>query len=390
MPIINRIAGLADEMTEWRRHLHTIPELEMACHKTAAFVAERLREFGVDEIHEGIGVTGIVAIINGQGEGPTMGLRADMDALPITEATGLEYASTHEGKMHACGHDGHTTMLLGAAKYLAETRNFSGRVALIFQPGEEEPGGARIMCEEGIMDTFDIAEIYGIHNVPDLPEGVFHTTPGPIMAAVDSFTINLKGVGGHGAMPEECRDPVIAACSIGQALQTIISRNVPSLQQAVISVTQIHTGTANNVIPSEAYINGTIRTFDPSVQEMIHRRIYEIAAGQAVSFGIEASVVIDDGYPATVNEPEKTAFAAEVARDMVGADNVVANTDPVAGAEDFAYMLQERPGAYLFMGQGPSAGLHHPEYNFNDEAAPFGASFFARLVETAQPAKAAN
>lgn len=390
MPVINRIAGLADEMTEWRQYLHTIPELEMACYKTAAFVAEKLREFGVDEINEGIGETGIVAIINGRGEGPTIGLRADMDALPITEATGLDYASTHEGKMHACGHDGHTTMLLGAAKYLAETRNFSGRVALIFQPGEEEPGGARIMCEAGIMDDFDIREVYGIHNVPDLPEGHFHTRAGPIMAAVDTFTVNLSGKGGHGAMPEETIDPVIAACAIGQALQTIISRNVPSLQQAVVSLTQIHTGTASNVIPSEAYMNGTIRTFDAGVREMIHRRIHEVIQGQAASFGVTAEVVIGDGYPATVNAPEQSAFAAEVAAKVVGPDNVDANSDPVAGAEDFSYMLEERPGAYLFMGQGASAGLHHPEYNFNDSAAPYGASFFATLVETANPPKAAS
>jgi len=349
MPVINRIAGLADEMTEWRRHLHTIPELEMECFKTAAFVAEKLREFGVEEINEGIGTTGIVAIINGNGDGPTIGLRADMDGLPIVEATGLDYASTHEGRMHACGHDGHTTMLLGAAKYLAETRNFSGRVALIFQPGEEEPGGARIMCEEGIMDDFDIKEVYGIHNVPDLPEGVFHTCPGPIMAAVDTFTVNLSGVGGHGAMPEATKDVVIAACSIGQALQSIISRNVPSIQQAVVSVTQIHTGTASNVIPSTCYMNGTIRTFDPEVRDMIHRRVHDIVQGQAASYDVQAEVTIGDGYPATVNEPEKTSFAAEVARGVSGAENVVDNTDPVAGAEDFAYMLQERPGAYLFL-----------------------------------------
>ncbi len=389
MPVINRIAGLADEMTEWRRYLHTIPELEMECFKTAAFVSEKLKEFGVDEVHEGIGTTGIVAIINGQGDGPTIGLRADMDALPIAEATGLDYASTHEGKMHACGHDGHTTMLLGAAKYLAETRNFAGRVALVFQPGEEEPGGARIMCEEGIMENFDIAEIYGIHNVPDLPEGVFHTRPGPIMAAVDTFTINLKGVGGHGAMPEDTKDVVIAACSIGQALQTVISRNVPSIQQAVVSLTQIHTGTASNVIPADAYMNGTIRTFDSETREQIHARIKAIVAGQAAAFDIEAELEIQIGYPATVNDADQTAFAADVARIISGDDNVVDDTDPVAGAEDFAYMLERRPGAYLFMGHGPSAGLHHPEYNFNDAAAPYGASFFATLVETANPAKKA-
>ena len=390
MPVINRIAGLAEDMAQWRQYLHTIPELEMECHKTAAYVSDRLREFGVDEIHEGIGVTGLVGIINGHGDGPTIGLRADMDALPIEEATGLDYASTHPGKMHACGHDGHTTMLLGAAKYLAETRNFSGRVALIFQPGEEGPGGAKIMVEEGFLDRFGIGEVYGIHNVPDLPEGHFHTRPGALLAAVDQFTITLKGVGGHGAMPEETCDPVIAACSIGQALQTIISRNVPSTHQAVVSVTQIHAGTTNNVIPAEAFLNGTIRTFDNEVQDLVHRRIREIAAGQAASFGVEAHVDIEIGYPATVNSPEQTVFAATVARDVAGPANVDENTEPVAGAEDFAFMLAVRPGAYLFMGQGPSAGLHHPQYNFNDAVAPYGASFFARLVETAQPAKAAG
>lgn len=390
MPVINRIAGLADDMAQWRRHLHTIPELEMECYKTAAYVADRLREFGVDEIHEGIGVTGIVAIINGGSDGPTIGLRADMDGLPIKEATGLDYASRHPGQMHACGHDGHTTMLLGAAKYLAETRNFSGRVALIFQPGEEGPGGARIMVEEGFLDRFGISEVYGIHNVPDLPEGQFHTRTGPLLAAVDQFTIKLEGVGGHGAMPEDARDPVIAACAIGQAMQTIISRNVPSTHQAVVSVTQVHAGTTNNVIPAEALLNGTIRTFDKEIQALVHRRIREIAAGQAASFGVEVDVDIEIGYPATVNSPEQTVFAAAVARDIVGADNVLEDTEPVAGAEDFAFMLEARPGAYLFMGQGPSAGLHHPEYNFNDAVSPYGASFFARLVETAQPAKAAG
>jgi amidohydrolase len=390
MPVINRIAGLADDMTEWRKYLHSIPELEMECYKTAAFVAERLRDFGVDEIYEGIGVTGIVAIINGRGDGPTIGLRADMDGLPIEEATGLDYASTHPGKMHACGHDGHTTMLLGAAKYLAETRNFSGRVALIFQPGEEGPGGAKIMVGEGFLDRFGVSEVYGIHNVPDLAEGEFHTRPGPLLAAVDQFTIRLKGVGGHGATPEDSRDPIVAACAIGQAMQTIMSRNVPSTHQAVVSVTQIHAGTTNNVIPAEAFLNGTIRTFDKDVQALVHRRIREIAEGQAAAFGIETEVEIEIGYPATVNAVEQALFAANVARDVSGAEKVVDDTEPVAGAEDFAFMLEARPGAYLFMGQGPSAGLHHPQYNFNDAVAPYGASFFARLVETAQPAKAAS
>ncbi len=385
MPIVNRIAEFADDMKTWRRHLHTIPELAFDCPKTAAFIAERLREIGVDELHEGIAETGMVAIINGQGDGPTIGLRADFDGLPIIEATGLDYASEHEGKMHACGHDGHTTMLLGAARYLAETRNFSGRVALIFQPAEENGGGAKVMVDEGIMDTFDIAEVYGIHNAPGFVAGGFYTTPGPIMAAVDTFTINLKGVGGHGAMPHETCDPVIAACGVAQAIQTIVSRNHHALQDLVVSVTQIHTGTVDNVIPDTAYMNGTVRTFDPVVQDMVERRLNEIVAGQAASYGVTATLDYERGYPATINCAKEAAHATEVAVEIAGEENVVADAGREMGAEDFAYMLEKRPGAYLFLGQGESAGLHHPEYDFNDDVAPAGASFFARLVERSQP-----
>jgi hippurate hydrolase len=385
MPIVNRIAGYASDMTAWRRHLHTIPELGVECHKTSAFVQDRLAEFGVDEVHTGFATTGIVAIINGQGEGPTIGLRADMDGLPIPEATGLDYASTHEGKMHACGHDGHTTMLLGAAKYLAETRNFSGRVALIFQPAEETGGGAEVMVQEGIMDTFDIGEVYALHNAPGFDMGAFYTSSGPIMAAVDTFHINIDGVGGHGAMPHDTCDPVVAACGITQAIQTIVSRNHYALNDLVISVTQIHTGTVDNVIPATAYINGTVRTFDPAVQAMVMDRMEAIVAGQAASYGVEAKLDYVKGYPATVNDPDKAALAAGVAVEVAGAQNVIAEAGREMGAEDFSYMLQERPGAYLFLGQGESATLHHPEYNFNDEVAPVGASFFARMVEVTQP-----
>ncbi|WP_170424312.1 M20 aminoacylase family protein [Ruegeria arenilitoris] len=385
MPVVNRIADYSADMAAWRQHLHTIPELEFECHETAAFVADRLREFGVDELHEGIAKTGIVAIINGQGKGPTIGLRADMDALPIPEETGVAYASTNPGKMHACGHDGHTTMLLGAARYLAETRNFRGRVALIFQPAEEEGGGAGIMVDEGIMDRFDISQVYALHNAPGLPEGSFHTTPGPIMAAVDTFEVHIQGVGGHGAMPHETRDPVMAACGIAQAIQTIVSRNNYALDDLVVSVTQIHTGTVNNVIPDTAYINGTVRTFDPTVQKMVMERMEQIVQGQAQSYGVEARLDYEVNYPATINDATKTEFAAEVARDIAGETQVIANIDAMMGAEDFSFMLQSRPGAYLFVGQGDSAGLHHPKYNFNDEIAPVGASFFARIVEKAQP-----
>ncbi|MGR3616669.1 MAG: M20 aminoacylase family protein [Paracoccaceae bacterium] len=385
MPVVNRIAEFADDMKTWRRHLHQIPELGFDLPKTSAFVAERLREIGVDELHEGIAQTGMVAVINGQGKGPTIGLRADMDALPITEETGADYASTHHGKMHACGHDGHTTMLLGAAKYLAETRNFKGRVALIFQPAEEAGGGAGVMVEEGIMDRFAIEQVYGIHNTPGLDVGDFATNPGPLMAAVDTFHIHVKGVGGHGAMPHETRDPVMAACGIAQAIQTIVSRNHYAMEELVISVTQIHTGTVDNVIPETAYINGTVRTFAPHVQQMVMDRMAQIVAGQAASYGVAAELDYEVGYPATINDVGKTSFAAEVAAEVSGASRVQANAGAEMGAEDFSYMLQARPGAYMFLGQGNTAGLHQPQYDFNDDVATVGASFFVRLVERAQP-----
>ncbi|NIZ12394.1 M20 aminoacylase family protein [Phaeobacter sp. HF9A] len=385
MPVVNRIADYANEMKTWRRHLHQIPELGLDTVKSAAYVAELLETFGVDEIHGSIAQNGIVAIIKGQGAGPTIGLRADMDALPITEARDLDYKSQTPGKMHACGHDGHTTMLLGAAKYLAETRNFAGQVALIFQPAEEIIGGARIMVEEGVMERFDIKEVYALHNAPGMPVGQFVTTPGPFMAAVDTFTVNITGQGGHGAMPHETRDPVMAACGIAQAIQTIVSRNHHATEDLVISVTQIHTGTVDNVIPETAYINGTIRTFNPQVQQMVMTRMAEIVEGCAMAYGVTAELDYDVGYPATINDAQKTEFAADVAREISGEANVEAEGAREMGAEDFAYMLEARPGAYLFLGQGDSAGLHHPEYDFNDEISPIGASFFARLVEKAQP-----
>jgi hippurate hydrolase len=383
MPVINRIADFTAEMTGWRRHLHAHPELQFDCHQTAAFVAQKLRDFGVDEIHERIATSGIVAIINGQGAGRTIGLRADMDALPMDEVTGLDYASTVKGAMHACGHDGHTTMLLGAAKYLAETRNFAGRVALIFQPAEEAGGGAEVMVNAGILDRFDVAEVYALHNAPGTAVGAFYTTPGPIMAAVDTFHIHVKGRGGHGAMPHDTADPVVACVGIVSAIQTIVSRNHFTFDQLVVSVTQIHTGTVDNVIPDTGYINGTVRTFDPAVQAMVRDRLAGIVAGQAASYGVTATLDYEIGYPATVNDPDKTAFAADVARE-ISAD-VVADAAPEMGAEDFAYMLHQRPGAYLFVGNGDTAGLHHPGYDFDDALSPVGASFFARIVERALP-----
>jgi len=387
MPILNSIAAQADQMKVWRRHLHQRPEIKFDCHETAAFVVERLREFGITEIETEVATSGVVAVIEGRGPGPVIGLRADMDALPMDELTGLEHASQRPGAMHACGHDGHTTMLLGAAEYLAGTRNFSGKVVLIFQPAEEDGGGAGVMTEEGVLDRYGIEEIYALHNAPDTAVGEFYTTPGPIMAAVDTFEVHIKGKGGHGAYPQDCVDPIAAAVSIVQAIQTIVSRNHDGRKDIVISVTQVHSGTVNNVIPETAYINGTVRTFDKDVQAMIQDRLAVIVAGQAASFGVEAQLDYEESYPATVNDPEKAAFAADVAREIAGVDAVRDDVGPEMGAEDFAYFLEKLPGAYLFVGNGDSAGLHHPEYDFNDETAPWGASFFARLVERAAPLK---
>ena len=387
MPPVNRIADFAEDMKGWRRWMHQNPELQFDCHKTAAFVVERLREFGITDIHEGIATSGVVAIIEGQGDGPTIGLRADMDALPIEEATGLPYASETPGKMHACGHDGHTTMLLGAARYLAETRNFAGRVALIFQPAEEGGGGAGVMVDEGIMERFGIGEVYALHNTPGADFGEFYTTPGPIMAAADSFHINITGVGGHGAYPHECKDPVVAAVAICNGIQTIVSRDRHGLEDLVVSVTQIHTGTIDNVIPDTAYLNGTVRTFSKDMQQMVKARMQAICDGVAMAYGVEVAYEFELGYPPTINHADQAAFAVDVAREVAGEVGVRGDAPPEMGAEDFAYMLEARPGAYLFLGQGAGPGLHHPGYDFNDEVAPYGASFFARLVETAQPVK---
>ncbi len=385
MAVINRISGFADDMTVWRRHLHETPELGFDCYETARFVAERLREFGIEQIEEGIATTGIVAVIEGQGDGPVIGLRADMDALPIDEATGAEWSSKIPGKMHACGHDGHTTMLLGAARYLAETRNFRGRVALIFQPAEEGPGGGQVMVDDGILERYGIEQLYALHTAPGHAPGSFHTAPGPIMAAVDTFHIDITGVGGHGAMPHETRDPVVAAVGMVQAIQTIVSRNNFALNDLVISVTQIHTGSAENIVPETAYVNGTVRSFDPEVKAMVRQRMQDIVGGQAAAYGVGAELRYEEGYPATVNDPACTELAVQVAREISGAEAVNDRHVREMGAEDFSYMLNARPGSYLFIGQGDGATWHHPAFDFNDEIAPVGASFFARLVERAQP-----
>lgn len=389
MPVINRIAAYSDDMTAWRRHLHQHPELGQECHATAAYVVERLRDFGVDEIHEEIAVSGVVAIINGQGDGPTIGLRADMDALPIAETTGADWASLNAGKMHACGHDGHTTMLLGAARYLAETRNFKGRVALIFQPAEETGGGAELMVQEGMLDRFDVGEVYALHNAPDTPVGQFYTTPGPIMAAVDTFHVDIKGEGGHGAYPQDTRDPLPAALAIAQAMSTIVSRNHRALDDLVVSVTMIHAGTADNVIPEDAYVGGTVRTFDKDVQAMVKCRMADIVAGHAAAFNVDATLRYDEGFPPTINTPAQTEFAAQVAREVAAEGVVIDDATREMGAEDFAYFLEKRPGCYLFVGNGDTAGLHQSNYDFDDATAPFGASFFARIAERALPLKEA-
>lgn len=387
MAILNRIADFSEDMKAWRRHLHAHPELEFDCHQTASFIVERLRDFGVDEIHQGIATSGVVAIINGREPGPTIGIRADMDALPIAELTDAPYASTVPGRMHACGHDGHVTMALGAARYLAETRNFAGRVAFLFQPAEEEGGGGNVMVQEGVMDRFQIAQVYGIHNAPNIPLGHFHTTPGPLMAAVDTAWVTVTGKGGHGATPHDCVDPVVAVIGMIGAIQTIIPRNVYAMDEAVISVTQVHAGTASNIIPEVATFCATIRSFKPDVRALLKRRVHEIVEGHASAYGVRAEIDYDWGYPATVNHPDQAAFAAEVAREVVGTPAVNADAGREMGSEDFSYMLESRPGAYLFLGIGPGAGLHHPAYDFNDDAAPIGASFFSRLVERAQPVR---
>lgn len=385
MAVINRIAGFAEEMTAWRRHLHQHPELGFDCHQTAAFVVEKLKEFGVDRIETGIATSGVVAIIEGRGDGPTIGLRADMDALPIEEQTGAQYASKTDGKMHACGHDGHTTMLLGAARYLAETRNFKGRVALIFQPAEEGPGGGEVMVDEGIMERFGIDQVFAMHTNPWMEEGTLASNTGAMMAAVDTFHIDITGSGGHGASPHNTRDPVVAACGIVQGIQTIVSRNHDGRKDLVLSVTQIHTGSAENIVPETAYVNGTIRTFDESVRTVVHERLKEVVSGLAQGYGVEAELRIDVGYPATINHSGPAEFALDVAREVVGQANVDADHKRSMGSEDFSYMLRVRPGAYVCLGQGLGPSLHHPRFDFNDAVAPVGASFFARLVERAQP-----
>ncbi len=385
MAVINRIAEFEPDMRAWRRHLHAIPELDFDLFETAAFVVDRLRAIGVDEIHEGIARTGIVALIRGQAPGPVIGLRADMDALPIAEEGDRAWISQRPGRMHACGHDGHTTILLGAARYLAETRNFAGTVALIFQPSEELSGGGRVMCDEGMMERFGIGRVFALHNEPNRPLGEIGLRPGPLLAAVDDFTVTLKGRGGHAAYPQICVDPVPAVLQIGQGLQAIRSRHLDPLKPAVISLTVLSAGSASNIIPETATFAGTVRSLDEAVRQQIARDFRTLVESTATAFGLTARIDYRFGYPVLVNDPGEAAFCAGVAADVVGAAHVADDRDPEMGAEDFAYMLQERPGAYVFLGTGPGSGLHTPQFDYNDEASPIGASYFVRLVETALP-----
>ena len=381
MPTRNRFAELHDEITGWRHDLHENPELLFETHRTAGIVAEKLRGFGCDEVVTGIGRTGVVGIINGNtnSSGKTIGLRADMDALPIIEATGAPYASKTEGAMHACGHDGHTAMLLGAAKYLAETRNFDGRVAVIFQPAEEGGGGGREMVDDGMMDRWDIAEVYGMHNMPGWPTGQFAIRPGAFFAATDLIEIEVEGLGGHAAKPHEAIDTTVVASQIVVALQTIASRNVDPVGQVVVSITSFETASkAFNVIPQKVRLKGTVRTMDEGIRDLTEKRVTEIAELTAQAYGAVARVTYDRNYPVMVNADIETGFAIEAAKKVAGD---CSHAPLIMGGEDFAFMLNSRPGAYILVGNGDTAMVHHPEYDFNDAAIPAGCSWWVEIAQ---------
>ncbi|MUZ74374.1 amidohydrolase [Agrobacterium vitis] len=383
MPILNRASALQDEVAGWRRHLHQTPELLFDVHQTAAFVTQKLKEFGCDVVETGIGRTGVVGIIKGnRGEGTTIGMRADMDALPITEITGAPWASTVPGKMHACGHDGHTAMLLGAAKHLAETRNFAGSVAVIFQPAEEGGGGGLAMVQDGMMDKFGISQVFGMHNAPGVPLGDFAIRKGSLMAASDTFEIVIKGKGSHAAQPHMSVDPVLVSAHVIIALQSIVSRGVDPLESLVISVTTTHGGDAYNVIPMDVTLTGTVRTLLPQIRDFAEKRVQEVASATAMAHGAIAEVHYHRGYPVTFNHAQETEFAASVAAKISGENRVKTDMAPKMGAEDFSYMLESRPGAFIFLGVGDTANLHHPAYDFNDEAIPYGISYWVELAET--------
>ena len=390
MPVINRVADLADEIAGWRRDLHENPELLFDVHRTAGVVADKLKAFGCDEVVTGIGRTGVVAVIKGKrgASGKVVGIRADMVALPIEEDTGLPYKSKVPGKMHACGHDGHTAMLLGAAKYLTETRNFDGTAIMIFQPAEEGGGGGDVMVKDGLMERFGVQEVYGLHNMPGIPVGKFAIRPGPLIAAADRFDIVIEGKGGHAARPHECVDTLLVACQVVNALQSIAARNVDPLESVVVSVCAFSAGEAYNVIPQTARLKGTTRTLTEAVRDLAETRIRAITEATCAAYGAKASVDYRRGYPVTVNHPEQTDFIAKVAAEVGAGERAVDTTIvPLMGSEDFSYMLESRPGAYIFMGNGDTASVHHPKYNFNDEAIPYGVSLWAKVIETAMPAR---
>jgi amidohydrolase len=385
MPIVNRVADLQPDIQAWRQDIHAHPELLYDVHRTAALVADRLREFGCDEVATGLGRTGVVGVIKGRRPAGKddirgIGLRADMDALPIEEATDLAYASRTPGKMHACGHDGHTAMLLGAARYLAETRNFAGDAVVIFQPAEEGGAGAAAMIKDGLMDRFAIDQVYGMHNGPGIPIGSFAIRSGPIMASTDAIDIRIEGLGGHAARPHKCIDSVLVGAQLITALQSIVSRSVDPLESAVISMCEFHAGNARNVIPQTAELRGTVRTLTTEVRELVEKRVREVVVGVAQMTGAKINLLYERGYPVVVNHAPQTEFATKVAKEVAGDANVH-EMPPLMGAEDFAYMLQQRPGAFIFCGNGNSAGLHHPAYNFDDNAIVFGTSYWIRLVE---------
>ena len=387
MPIKNRFAETHAEITGWRRHLHQYPELLFDVHETAKFVEQKLREFGITDITTGIGRTGVVAVIEGKTNtsGRTIGLRADMDALPIHEATGLEYASKIPGKMHACGHDGHTAMLLGAAQYLAETRNFDGRCVLIFQPAEEGGGGGNEMVKDGLMDRWDIHEVYSIHNMPDHPVGEFAIRPGALLAATDQFDIVIEGQGGHAAAPHEAIDANLAAAHVLVALQSIASRNVDPIKQVVVSVSTLRSDTDSyNVLPQQVILRGTVRTLADDIRALTAERLRAVVTHTAAAYQCTAEITYHGGYPVTVNHEENTVFAADAAESIT--PGVWRDTPPIMAGEDFSYMLNARPGAYIMIGNGDGPTVHHPKYDFNDEAIPAGCSWFAEMVETRLPA----
>jgi hippurate hydrolase len=384
MPIVNRIAEFQAEMTAWRHKIHAAPETAFEERATSDFVAAKLAEFGI-AVHRGLAGTGVVGTLDGaRGPGPAIGLRADMDALHIHEANDFEHRSQNEGRMHACGHDGHTTMLLGAAKYLAETRNFAGTVRFIFQPAEENEGGGRVMIEDGLFDKFPVDAVYGLHNIPGIPVGEMSLRTGPVMAAFDIFEIVLTGKGAHAATPHLGADPVVAAAALVTQLQTIASRVIDPMQSCVVTVTQIHGGSTWNVIPEEVVVRGTARWFRDQVGNTIEASLKRIADGVAATHGMTCTTKYERRYPPTVNEDIETGVCAGVARDLVGAEKVIERA-PMMGAEDFAFMLQQRPGCYAWLGNGPMDNgrqLHNPRYDFNDDILTVGASYWARLTET--------